>query len=50
MSIRSLRIQEKDGSATEIDVDLVRCYNLGFTMRDEAKMQAHLEECYKLGV
>ena len=27
-----------------------RCYKLGFTMRDEAKMQAHLEECYKLGI
>jgi hypothetical protein len=33
-----------------LSVDLVRCYNLGFTMRDEEKMQRHLEECYKLGV
>ena len=31
-------------------MDFSRCYNLGFTMRDEAKMQAHLEECYKLGI
>ncbi len=50
MSVRSLRIQETTGEVTPVDVDFVRCYNLGFTMRDEAKMQAHLEECYKLGV
>lgn len=50
MSIRSLQIEEKDGSSVPVDVDFVRCYNLGFTMRDKAKMQAHLEECYKLGV
>jgi hypothetical protein len=37
-------------SSRPLEVDLQRCYNLGFTMRDEAKMQAHLEECYKLGV
>lgn len=31
-------------------IDFVRCYNLGFTMRDAAKMQRHLEECYALGI
>lgn len=33
-----------------ISFDFVRCYNLGFTMRDAEKMQRHLEECYALGV
>jgi hypothetical protein len=50
MSVRHLVINETSGSRTSKDVDFVRCYNLGFTMRDPVKMQAHLEECYKLGV
>ena len=49
MTVRSFIVHEADGDR-DLEVDLRRCYNLGFTMRDEAKMQAHLEECYKLGI
>jgi len=50
MTRRTFTLHETDGRATELPIDFVRCYNLGFTMRDAAKMQAHLEECYKLGI
>ena len=33
-----------------LQLDVVRVYNLGFTIRDAAKMQAHLEEVYKHGL
>jgi hypothetical protein len=49
MTTRAFVVHE---SATDrpVEIDLKRCYNLGFTMRDPVKMQAHLEECYKLGI
>lgn len=50
MTQRTFTLHEIDGQSTPLTIDFVRCYNLGFTMRDEAKMQAHLEECYKLGI
>lgn len=49
MPIRHFRVAGRDQDS-QIDIDLRRCYNLGFTMRDPVKMQAHLEECYRLGV
>ena len=49
MSVRTFAITDKAGTKN-ISLDLVRCYNLGFTMRDAEKMQRHLEECYKLGI
>ena len=50
MSVLKFKLIEKDGASSDKSMDFSRCYNLGFTMRDEAKMQAHLEECYKLGI
>jgi hypothetical protein len=50
MSVLKFKLIEKDGASSDKYMDFSRCYNLGFTMRDEAKMQAHLEECYKLGI
>ena len=50
MSVLKFKLIEKDGASSDKSMDFSRGYNLGFTMRDEAKMQAHLEECYKLGI
>lgn len=49
MSSRKFVVHEKSGDRS-LEIDFKRCYNLGFTMRDPVKMQAHLEECYKLGI
>ena len=37
-------------SSRENAFDVVRSYNLGFTIRDAEKMQRHLEEVYAHGV
>jgi hypothetical protein len=49
MPVRQFTVVEPAGERA-LEVDLKRCYNLGFTMRDPEKMQRHLEECYKLGI
>jgi hypothetical protein len=49
MTVRTFTIESKDGSR-ELALDLVRSYNLGFTIRDEEKMRRHLEECNRVGV
>jgi hypothetical protein len=49
MTRRSFTVQGID-SARDISIDLVRAYNLGFTIRDEEKMRRHLEECNRVGV
>jgi hypothetical protein len=49
MPIRRFTVRGLDADST-VDINLRRCYNLGFTIRDPVKMQAHLEECYRLGV
>ncbi len=49
MTVLNFTIIDDQGAHPQ-SIDFVRCYNLGFTMRDEAKMQAHLEECYALGI
>lgn len=38
------------GGTTPLQLDVVRVYNLGFTIRDAQKMQAHLDEVYKHGL
>lgn len=49
MTTLNFTVVDADGRHP-LSVDLARCYNLGFTMRDAEKMQRHLEECYALGV
>jgi hypothetical protein len=49
MATRDFTVHAKDGDRP-LTVDFVRCYNLGFTMRDPVKMQEHLQECYDLGI
>jgi Protein of unknown function (DUF2848) len=49
MSLLNFTVVDSAGSHP-LPLDIVRCYNLGFTMRDAEKMQRHLEECYALGV
>lgn len=49
MSVRNFTIEDSTGHHP-LTVDLKRCFNLGFTMRDPEKMQRHLEECYAMGV
>jgi hypothetical protein len=49
MSQLNFTVADSAGSRP-LSLDVVRCYNLGFTMRDAEKMQRHLEECYALGV
>jgi 4-hydroxyphenylacetate 3-monooxygenase len=49
MAHRSFVVVDREGEHP-LEVDLVRCYNLGFTMRDAEKMQRHLEEVYKHGI
>lgn len=41
---------ERLSGAEPLTVDVVRAYNLGFTIRDAVKMQAHLDEVAKEGV
>lgn len=48
-TILRLQIAVKDGEET-LDFPVKRVYNLGFTIRDAAKMQAHLDEVAKEGV
>lgn len=49
--MRTLQLQlERQSGLSEIEFPIGRVYNLGFTMRDEAKMQAHLDEVAKEGV
>lgn len=38
------------GNPRQVELDIERGYNLGFTIRDAAKMQAHLDEVAKEGV
>lgn len=38
------------GGTRRLDLEVSRVYNLGFTIRDAEKMQAHLEEVYKHGL
>ncbi len=40
----------RKGAVVQEHFRFVRMYNLGFTMRDAAKMQAHLDEVVKAGV
>ncbi|MBI3458237.1 MAG: hypothetical protein HY002_20905 [Candidatus Rokubacteria bacterium] len=40
----------RHGRVVQEQFRFVRMYNLGFTMRDPAKMQAHLDEVVKAGV
>jgi len=49
MTRRTFTVQQADGNR-ELVLDLVRAYNLGFTIRDEEKMRRHLEECHRVGV
>jgi len=49
MTRRTFTVQQADGDR-ELVLDLVRAYNLGFTIRDEEKMRRHLEECHRVGV
>lgn len=49
MPVRDFTIAQRSGPRPAT-IDLARCYNLGFTMRDPEKMQRHLEEVYKLGI
>jgi hypothetical protein len=49
MTTLNMTVIDADGRHP-LTLDIVRCYNLGFTMRDPEKMQRHLEECYALGV
>jgi hypothetical protein len=49
MTRRTFTVQETDGDR-DLTIDLVRAYNLGFTIRDEEKMRRHLEECNRVGV
>lgn len=49
MTTFDLTVERRSG-AESMRLDLARCYNLGFTIRDPEKMQRHLEECYKLGI
>jgi len=49
MTRRTFTVQQADGDH-ELVLDLVRAYNLGFTIRDEEKMRRHLEECHRVGV
>jgi hypothetical protein len=39
-----------DAGTVPMTLDLVRAYNLGFTIRDAEKMQRHLDECHRVGV
>ena len=38
------------GGTHPLQLDVTRVYNLGFTIRDPEKMQAHLDEVYKHGL
>jgi hypothetical protein len=49
MTLRTFTVVDADG-AHDLTIDLVRAYNLGFTIRDAEKMQRHLEECNRVGV
>lgn len=46
----TFQVVEASGSTRRLDLDVSRVYNLGFTIRDAQKMQAHLEEVYKHGL
>lgn len=41
---------EEAGGLRPLSLDVVRVYNLGFTIRDPLKMQAHLDEIYRHGL
>jgi hypothetical protein len=49
MTLRTFTVHDSAGQH-ELVIDLVRAYNLGFTIRDEEKMRRHLEECHRVGV
>jgi hypothetical protein len=49
MTQRTFTVQSSTGTRS-LTLDLVRAYNLGFTIRDEDKMRRHLEECNRVGV
>lgn len=49
MTKLALTVTGKDGQSN-LTLDLARTFNLGFTMRDAAKMREHLDEVVALGV
>ena len=50
MTGREFIVEHADGSREQRRFNLERGFNLGFTIRDEARMQAHLDEVVKEGV
>jgi hypothetical protein len=49
MRILDLQVVDKSGTSN-LEFPISRVYNLGFTMRDHKKMQAHLDEVGREGV
>lgn len=49
MALRTFTVESAAGRRA-LDLDVARCFNLGFTIRDPEKMQRHLDECYRLGI